>query len=162
MREMYNKQLKTSISLSLSLCDILVFSHFEKEETIETLNGKLMDELERLQVLRNQATKNSLLIINEIFASTTSDDAKELGTLMMKWLTDLGGMAIIVTFLDELTKHGPETVSLMTTIESENDHRRTFQIFRRGADGKAYAIDIQEKYSLTSKDLERRLNKNES
>ena len=34
MREMYNKQLKTSISLSL--CDILVFSLFEKEEIKST------------------------------------------------------------------------------------------------------------------------------
>ena len=132
-----------------------VLTHFEKEETIETLNGKLMDELERLQVLRNQATKNSLLIINEIFASTTSDDAKELGTLMMKWLTDLGGMAIIVTFLDELASYGDNVLSLMTTVDE--NHNRLYKIISKTPDGNAYASDIQEKYELTLSDLERRL-----
>ena len=114
-----------------------------------------MDELERLQVLRNQATKNSLLIINEIFASTTSDDAKELGTLMMKWLTDLGGMAIIVTFLDELASYGDNVLSLMTTVDEF--HNRLYKIISKTPDGNAYASDIQEKYELTLSDLERRL-----
>ena len=134
-----------------------VLTHFEKEETIETLNGKLMDELERLQVLRKQATKNSLLIINEIFASTTSDDAKELGGLMMKWLSDLGVFAIVVTFLDELATFNPEVLSLMTTVDE--NHNRIYKIIPKLPDGNAYASDIQEKYNLTLPDLERRLAK---
>lgn len=134
-----------------------VLTHFEKEETIETLNGKLMDELERLQVLRKQATSNSLLIINEIFASTTSDDAKELGGLMMKWLSELGVFAIVVTFLDELATFGDEVLSLMTTVDE--NHNRIYKIIPKQPDGNAYASDIQQKYSLTLSDIERRLSK---
>ena len=132
-----------------------VLTHFEKEETIDTLNGKLMDELERLQVLRKQATKNSLLIINEIFASTPSDDAKELGTLMMKWLSDLGVLTIIVTFLDELASYGDNVLSLMSLVDE--NHVRIYKIIPKKPDGNAYASDIQEKYELTLNDLERRL-----
>lgn len=134
-----------------------VLTHFEKEETIDTLNGKLLDELERLRVIKDNATKDSLLIINEIFASTTSADALVLGKHMMDFLTDLGAISLVVTFLDELASHGEETVSLMTTIKSDSDHKRTYHIIRKKADGHAYALDIQEKYSLTSMDLERRL-----
>lgn len=134
-----------------------ILTHFEKEESIETLNGKLLDELERLHQLKEKATKDSIIIINEIFASTTTKDAIELGFHMMDFLSELMAISVVVTFLDELSMHGEETVSLMTTIESEDSHKRTYKIIRKKADGHAFAFDIQKKYSLTSIDLERRL-----
>lgn len=142
----------------LFLCD-QVLSHFEVEETIDTLNGKLEDELERLYVLKGKATADSVILINEIFASTTASDAIELGGHMMGWLEGLGAVSLVVTFLDELATYSNHVVSLMTSVKSKEDHTRTYKIVRKAPDGHAYAMDIAEKYGLSKEDLERRLSK---
>ena len=136
-----------------------VLTHFEVEESIETLNGKLEDELERLYELKEAATKDSVILINEIFASTTVEDAVKLGVHMMKYLEDLGAIAIVVTFLDELATLSSHEVSLMTEVAGEEDHTRTFKIVRKAPDGRAFAMDIAKKYGLSKEDLERRLAK---
>ena len=74
---------------------------------------------------------------------------------MMNWLTDLGVLTIIVTFLDELASFGNNVLSLMSLVDE--NHNRIYKIVPKLPDGNAYASDIQEKYELTLKDLERRL-----
>lgn len=143
---------------ALFLCD-QILTHFEVEETIETLNGKLQDELERLYELKSKATPNSVILINEIFASTTASDAIQLGGHMMGWLEGLGAVSIVVTFLDELATYSSHVVSLMTEVKSKEDHTRTYKLVRKAPDGHAYAMDIAEKYGLSKDDLERRLSK---
>ena len=74
---------------------------------------------------------------------------------MMKWLSDLGVLTIIVTFLDELASYGDNVLSLMSLVDE--NHVRIYKIIPKKPDGNAYASDIQEKYELTLNDLERRL-----
>src|SRR3989442_12044187 len=42
-----------------------LFTHFEKEETIKDLRGKLQDDLVRLYTILHQATSNSMIIMRE-------------------------------------------------------------------------------------------------
>ena len=96
-----------------------VFVHFEKEEDIATLRGKLDDGRAHARILEH-ATANSVVVINEIFASTTLADAITLGERMLQQIIDLDCLAVLVTFIDELATLAPQTVSMVATVEADD------------------------------------------
>ena len=125
-----------------------IFTHFERRENIETLQGKLADELSRAHTILTQATSSSVVIMNETFSSTTSQDALFLGREVMAKLGERGLLGVYVTFVDELASLSDATVSMVSTVEETNPAHRTYQILRRPADGLAYAAALAQKYRL--------------
>lgn len=134
-----------------------ILTHFEREEDLTELSGKLQDDLLRLHRLLQQATAKSIIIINEIFSSTTLSDALNLGRKMMDALLQLGAPAVVVTFLDELATHGPQTVSMVSMVRDDGSAERTYKIVRRPPDGLAYALTLIKKHGLTYEQLAGRL-----
>jgi DNA mismatch repair protein MutS len=140
----------------LALADA-VFTHFEREEDVATLRGKLEDELVRVREVLERATGRSLVILNEIFSSTMLADSILLGSNVLEQLTELGCLAVCVTFVDELADFNDATVSMVASVDPEDPARKTFEIVRRPADGKAYAAAIATKYGLSYERLRSRL-----
>ena len=136
-----------------------IFTHFEREEDIETLRGKFEDELFRIHEILEQATSESVLVMNESFGSTTLRDALLVGTEVMRQIIDLDALCVFVTFVDELASLGESTVSMMSTVVPEDPAVRTYKVVRKPADGLAYAAAIAEKYGLTYEALRRRIAK---
>jgi DNA mismatch repair ATPase MutS len=132
---------------ALSLPD-RVFTHFEREESLETLRGKFEDELVRIHAILEAATDRSLLVMNESFGSTTLADGLLVGSEIVRQIIELESLCVFVSFIDELASLGPETVSMMSTVVPDDPSQRTFKIERKPADGLAYAAALAAKYRL--------------
>jgi DNA mismatch repair protein MutS len=136
----------------LALPDHL-FTHFAHEERLEDRRGRLQDDLLRIHGILEQATSDSLVILNELFSSTTLVDARTLGTRVIGALTELGARCVYVTFVDELATLGETVVSMVASVHPDDPAVRTYEVVRRPADGRAYARALAEKHQLTYEEL---------
>ena len=83
-----------------------ICTHFEQEEAAVNLRGKLQDELVRMHDILGQASSDSLIVINEIFAATTWQDATTMARQVIARILELDAICVCVTFLDELAAMG--------------------------------------------------------
>jgi DNA mismatch repair ATPase MutS len=123
-----------------------LFTLFEKEENIKDLRSKLEDDLVRIFNVLNQATSNSIIIINKILTSTTMQDAIVLSKKIAERIAQSDSLCVWVTPIGELGSFNEKTVSMTSTVVPENPALRTYKILRKPSEALSYAISIARKY----------------
>lgn len=134
-----------------------VLTHFERREDAASGRSKLEEEVVRLREVLDRATPASVLVLNEVFTSTTVDDALDLSRETMRRLLELDVLCVWVTFLDEIASMDARTVSMVAQVDPEDPAVRTFKVLRVPADGRAYALALARKHRLTYDDVVRRV-----
>ena len=104
-----------------------IFTHFEREEDIHNLRGKLHDDLFRLHETLSQATSRSIIIMNEVFNSTSLTDAVFLSTKTLEKIIELDVICVCVTFIDELAKLSDFSVTMASNADPDNLVERTYK-----------------------------------
>jgi hypothetical protein len=134
-----------------------IFTHFEREEDITNLRGKLEDELVRLHTSCAAMTSDSMIVLNEIFNSTSLDDQVFLSTKILEKILAADTIGVCVTFIDALSTLSDKTVSMVSTVDPEDLARRTFEVIRKPADGLAYALSLAQKHGVSYEQLRKRV-----
>jgi DNA mismatch repair protein MutS len=126
-----------------------IFTHFEREERVQTLTGKLEESLERMRQILERATSRSLLVMNESFDAATASDGLFLSREVLVRVARREMLCVCVTFLDELASLSEKTVSYVANVDPDEPTTRTFKVVRRAAEGLAYAMAVATKHGLT-------------
>lgn len=134
-----------------------IFTHFERQEDMKNLRGKLHDDLFRIHRILGRASTRSIIVMNEIFSSTSLKDALYLSQKVMCRIVDVDALCVYVTFIEELSRLSAQTVSMVSEVVPDAVITRTFKVVRRPADGRSYALSLAGQYRLTYEQLRERI-----
>ncbi len=134
-----------------------VFAHFDQPEEITDPGGRLEADLRSIAGILEVATRQSLVVFNESFSSTTVGDALELSRGVIGRFCERGARSVVVTYLDELAGDDGRTASLAATRDPVDPARRTFRFERGPADGSAQALADADRHRLGRDAVRRRV-----
>lgn len=130
-----------------------VLTHFPRDERFES-DGRLADELSRVEQILRDMGERSLILLNETYATTNEEKASEMTCMLASRLKDEGQFCVYVTH-----QKGAQSanIPMLACVVDENDGgRRTYKIRPLNKTVRSHAEDVLKKYSLSRADLEER------
>jgi DNA mismatch repair protein MutS len=143
-----------------------IHTHFPVEERPEMETGRLGEEAKRLAQIFTQATRYSLVLLNESLASTSPGESLYLARDIVRTLRVLGARAIYATHLhelaagcDELNAETPgdsliaSLVSLIQEGGGTGEIAQTYRIIPGPPRGRSYARELAARYGISYEQL---------
>ena len=130
------------------------FSHFSDAEEGEAQQGRLKEELRKLKPIAANAGAGSFVLLNEMFSSTTAQDAQTMADRLINDLADRGARVLCVTHTAGAIP--AQFVSMVAQV-APGSHERLFTVVRAPAEIHAYADALIAKYRLTYADVKERI-----
>ncbi len=131
-------------SFRANLCDG-VFTHFKREEDAGMKSGKLDEELSRMSSIVDNLSPNSIVLLNESFASTNEREGAEIARQIVRALLERGIKVCYVTHLFDLAQgfsRAKLDTALFLRAERLADGRRTFRLVEGEPLPTSYAEDL--------------------
>ena len=117
-------------SFRANVCDG-IFTHFKREEDASMKSGKLDEELSRMSSIVDSLSPNSIVLLNESFASTNEREGSEIARQIVRALVERGVKVFYVTHLFDLAQgfhRAQMDTALFLRAERLADGRRTFRL----------------------------------
>ena len=128
-------------------------THFERLEDATDPGGQLEDDLRRIRAVVDRSGPGSVVLVNEMFSSTSLADAELLGQRVVDQLAASGALTVWVTFVERLARLGPTVASLVAEVSDDREVRRTLRVRRRPPDGHSYALALAHRHGLLREDV---------
>jgi DNA mismatch repair ATPase MutS len=126
-----------------------MFTHFTKKEDIKMNSGRLDEELLRINNIVNSLNKNSMILMNESFATTTERESTIIAKDIILPLIEHDIKIIYVThlfeFADKIYNEYNEKATFMRAVRKENGDR-TFEIKENKPIYTSYGEDLYNKH----------------
>ena len=122
-----------------------VFTHFKREEDAALRSGKLDEELERMSAILDQLRPDSLILLNESFASTNEREGAEIGGQIVRALLEAGMTVGYVTHMFALAsslRAERDGDALSMRAERLPDGARTFRVVEGDPQPTSHGLDI--------------------
>ena len=117
-------------SFRANVCDG-IFTHYKREEDTSMKSGKLDEELSRMSAIVDDMTPNSIVLLNESFASTNEREGSEIARQIVRAMLETGIKVVYVTHLFDLAHRfylAKGDAALFLRAERLSDGRRTFRL----------------------------------
>lgn len=143
---------------TMHLCDG-IYTHFPADENCTVSLGRLGEEAVRFREICSTATKDSLLLFNESFATTSHTESLYIAENSLKYLCCLGARTCFNTHMHELAGN---TASLRTekaicgavsVVMGKREGEEAYHIHYEPPEGLSYAYDIARQYGITFEQL---------
>lgn len=145
-----------------------LFTHYPADENQTMDLGRLGEESKRFRDIFQEATSQSLLLLNESFSTTSFEEGFYIARDVVRILRRLGVRTIYNTHmhklameLEELNREGEEAgessgcdSKIASLVAETEDGKRSYRIRVAPTEGISYARDIAEKYGVTYEMLE--------
>jgi hypothetical protein len=131
-------------SFRANVCDG-IFTHYKREEDSSMKSGKLDEELSRMSAIVDNMTPNSIVLLNESFASTNEREGSEIARQIVRALLETGIKVIYVTHLFDLAQGfylAKMDAALFLRAERLADGRRTFRLVEDAPLPTSYGEDL--------------------
>jgi len=136
-----------------------IYTHFPADEDKTMDLGRLGEECKRFREMFSECTKDSLMLLNETFSTTSFEEGFYIARDAVKAVLTKGTRCIynthmhkLASVVDELNKEvAPEgsTYRAASLIAVSDGRQRSFKVKVAPPQGMSYARDIAEKYGVT-------------
>jgi hypothetical protein len=130
------------------------FSHFSDAERGEARQGRLMEELDKLKPICKQMEEGSFVLLNEMFSSTTAQDAQGLAKRILDNFVDQGARVLCVTHTMEQI---PKRMVSMAAQVAPGSHKRLYTVVRAPTEIHAHIDVLIDQYGLTYQAIKERI-----
>jgi len=144
-----------------------ILTHFPVDENQTVELGRLGEETKRLNEIFQEATKHSLILLNESLSSTSFSEGLFIAQDIVKALRYLGARVIFNTHMHELATYAdkincevPGESKIISMVTGLMEGKRSYVILPGAPLGKSYAMDIAVKFGISYDQIVETINKN--
>lgn len=124
-----------------------IYTHFTRREDVQMNSGRLDEELGRMEQMIRHLKPDSLMLLNESFATTTEQEGSEIAYDIIRALIEAGVKVLTVTHLLSFAKkccnQGMKGAEFLSAERLENGER-TFRMVQGEPELTSFGLDLYE------------------